>query len=77
MTVSITDCPNYQNLTADDIYVITTRMQAHYSGDGTIRNAYAPVTWTYDSNNGIVTISSYGSASGCQVAAIEGKVIVL
>lgn len=74
--VSINDYPKYQSITADDIYVITTSLGAHYSGDGTVRNADAGVSWTYNATNGIVTISSVGSNVGCTIGATGGYIYI-
>ena len=76
VTVSITDYDNYHNITADDIYIITTSLGAHYSGDGTVRNAGAGVSHTYNAENGNVTITSSGSNVGCTIDATGGYIYI-
>lgn len=76
VTVSITDYDNYHNITADDIYIVTTSLGAHYSGDGTVRNASAGISHTYNAENGNVTITSYGSNVGCGIGATGGYIYI-
>lgn len=77
VSVNITDYPDYQNITKNDILVVTTSIQSLCGINDSITRASAGISWNYNASTGIVTISNGGAVSGNAVGATGGYVAVL